>query len=453
LSATLTAGTALPGKSVSFTLNGSPVGSATTNSAGVATLANVSLGTTAPGSYATGVAASFGGDVDDLPSSGTNSLSVTKATLTVTADNKSRLYGDANPTFTASYAGLKNGETLATSGVTGSPSLTTSAAAASPVGSYTITAALGTLAAGNYQFSFVDGTLSVTKASLTITADAKSKTYGDANPTFTVSYAGFVNSDTSASLGGTLAFTTSATAASPVGSYSVTPSGLTSSNYAISFVPGTLTIGPRTLTITASGRTKTYGDTLTLGTSAFTSTGLVNGDTVTSVTLTSAGAAAGAAVGSYPVQPSAAVFGVGSASNYTIGYVDGTLVVSYRFDGFLQPINDTAHATTCGNPCPYSVFKAGSTVPVKFQLKDAAGNVVQAATLPAWAVPAKGGVASAAVDEAVYADLPTSGGSFRWDGSQYIYNWSTKGLQAGYYYRVGWTLPDGESGSVVIALR
>ena len=71
------------------------------------------------------------------------SLVIGKAPLTVTADAASRVYGDANPVFTASFSGFKNGETLATSGVTGSPSLTTTATPASAVGGYPITAALG----------------------------------------------------------------------------------------------------------------------------------------------------------------------------------------------------------------------------------------------------------------------------------------------------------------------
>src|ERR671936_557308 len=131
------------------------------------------------------------------------SLSVTPATLTVTADDKSREYGDANPAFTASYAGFKNGETLATSGVTGSPSLTTAAVATSPVSGspYTIAAALGSLAAGNYSFSFANGSLSVTKATLTVSADNKSRLYGDANPAFTASYSGFKNGETLATSG------------------------------------------------------------------------------------------------------------------------------------------------------------------------------------------------------------------------------------------------------------
>jgi MBG domain (YGX type) len=90
-----------------------------------------------------------------------SNLTITKATLTVTADNKSMVYGAANPTFTASYGGFKNGETPGTSGVTGSPSLTTTATTTSPVDAYTITSALGTLASGNYSFSFVNGTLTI----------------------------------------------------------------------------------------------------------------------------------------------------------------------------------------------------------------------------------------------------------------------------------------------------
>jgi hypothetical protein len=55
-----------------------------------------------------------------------------------------------------------------------------------------------------------------------------------------------------------------------------------------------------------------------------------------------------------------------------------------------QPINDTAHSQICGSPCPVSIFKGGSTVPVKFQLKDANGNVVQTTSLPLWLTPVKG---------------------------------------------------------------
>jgi hypothetical protein len=92
----------------------------------------------------------------------TTSASISKAGLTVKADNKSRAAGQSNPTLTASYSGFVGGETLATSGVTGSPALSTTTT--NVAGTYLITAALGTLDAANYSFSFSNGTLTVTAA-------------------------------------------------------------------------------------------------------------------------------------------------------------------------------------------------------------------------------------------------------------------------------------------------
>src|SRR5438094_6331533 len=98
-------------------------------------------------------------------------LHVTKAVLTVTADDKSREYGDANPAFDATISGFKNGENLATSGVTGTASCTSAAIATSPVADHTISCTIGSLSAHNYSFSFVNGTLRVTTAELTVTAN------------------------------------------------------------------------------------------------------------------------------------------------------------------------------------------------------------------------------------------------------------------------------------------
>src|SRR5207244_2447865 len=134
-------------------------------------VANVSAGSasgpfaipsgTAVGSYT--ITASYSGGTGYNASSGTANLTVSKATLTVTADPASRAYGAANPTFTASYSGFKNGQTLATSGVTGSPGLSTTATATSSVAGnpYAITTTIGTLASGNYSFSLVNGSLTI----------------------------------------------------------------------------------------------------------------------------------------------------------------------------------------------------------------------------------------------------------------------------------------------------
>ena len=89
---------------------------------------------------------------------------VKAATLTVTASGATRAYGATNPAFTATDAGFVNLQTLATSGVSGAPSCTTTATATSAPGNYPITCTLGTLSAGNYSFVFVPGTLVVTKS-------------------------------------------------------------------------------------------------------------------------------------------------------------------------------------------------------------------------------------------------------------------------------------------------
>ena len=82
----------------------------------------------------------------------------------------------------------------------------------------------------------------VNRAPLTVTADNQTKITGEANPAFTVSYSGFVLGEGPGVLGGTLTFSTLATTSSPPGTYTITPGGLTSSNYDMTFVSGTLTV-------------------------------------------------------------------------------------------------------------------------------------------------------------------------------------------------------------------
>src|SRR5438876_7334519 len=89
-------------------------------------------------------------------------------------------------------------------------------------------------------------TLTVTPAPLTITANNKSRTYGTANPTLDATYSGFVNGQGPSALTGTLSCTTTpaTTSSSPAGKYPINCSGQTSTNYAITYVAGTLTINP-----------------------------------------------------------------------------------------------------------------------------------------------------------------------------------------------------------------
>jgi len=94
---------------------------------------------------------------------------------------------------------------------------------------------------------------------------------------------------------------------------------------ATSTVVAALTVTPVALSITATNISKNFGTTYTFAGTEFVSSGLVTGDSITSVSLTSAGAPSGAAVATYPIVPSAAV-GTGLA-NYNITYNNGTMTV------------------------------------------------------------------------------------------------------------------------------
>jgi hypothetical protein len=90
----------------------------------------------------------------------TQATAATKVALAVTANNATITFGQAIPTFTASYSGFVNGDTQSV--LSGSPSLTTTATPFSPPGTYTIADALGTLASANYSFqAFNNGTLTI----------------------------------------------------------------------------------------------------------------------------------------------------------------------------------------------------------------------------------------------------------------------------------------------------
>jgi hypothetical protein len=118
------------------------------------------------------------------------------------------------------------------------------------------------------------------------------------------------------------------------------------------------------------------------------------------------------------------------AGNTTANWV--TYEVDYRFDGFLQPII-----------VPITAFKAGSTVPVKFQLKTASGTPVQAGTAPIVSiVPISG------------SGTPVSGAA-RWDSlsQQYIYNWQTPKTGAGTIWRITLKLDDPSAHTVDIPLK
>jgi len=96
------------------------------------------------------------------------SLTVKPAPLTVTPDSQSIVYGGPIPAATYQISGFVNGQNLASSGVAGTASCSSTTTTTSPAGAYPITCAAGTLTANNYNFSFVPGTLVISKHPATI---------------------------------------------------------------------------------------------------------------------------------------------------------------------------------------------------------------------------------------------------------------------------------------------
>ncbi|MDB5350212.1 MAG: putative hemagglutinin-related protein [Planctomycetota bacterium] len=255
-------------------------------------------------------------------------LTVTKAAaLTATADDQGKVYGAADPTLTYTVTGVTYYGDSAQAVVSG-VILSTTTGAAATAGTHAITASGGT--AANYAVTTANGTLTVTKAAaLTATADDQGKVYGAADPTLTYTVTGVTYyGDVAQSVVSGVILSTTTGAAATAGTHTITASGGTAANYEVNTANGTLNVSQAPLTVTASDRSKTYGTTLSLGTSAFTTSALPYGETVGSVTLNSSGATNTAPVGSYPIIASAATGGTFSASNYGIIYADGSLTVN-----------------------------------------------------------------------------------------------------------------------------
>ena len=265
-------------------------------------------------------------------SSAVATADITPVLLTVTADDKSRAYAAANPAFTATITGYVNGESASV--ITGSADLATLADTNSVVGTYPITAAIGSLTATNYTFSFVDGTLTITPYALTVSADNKARTYGAANPALTGSVTGLQNGDNITADYATVADTNSAVGGYPITVSLADPAGKLV-NYSVTTNEGTLTVNTALLTVTADDQTKVYGTanpTLTA-----TITGYVNGEN--SSVLTGSADVSTAATATSPVgnHTITAAIGTLSGANYAFSLANGTLTIT--------PASLTASAT------------------------------------------------------------------------------------------------------------
>jgi hypothetical protein len=186
---------------------------------------------------------------------------IAAAPLTVTADNKSMVYGSTSPVLTYAYTGLVGGDTSASF----NGAIVTNATSTSSVGSaYTITQ--GTLASSsaNYRIAtFNAGSFSIGARPLTVTVDAgQSKVYGSADPSSFSATIQTQGTDVGLLAGDTLGGSLVRAIGENAGAYAISSGSIVSANpnYAITFVGDNFAVTPRPITITAnSGQTKVYG--------------------------------------------------------------------------------------------------------------------------------------------------------------------------------------------------
>lgn len=182
--------------------------------------------------------------------SANGSFTITKAPLVVKAQDQTRPFGAANPPLSYTMTGFVNGETQATA-TSGQPGLSTTADAASPRGDYPITASIGSLTAANYSFSFLPGTLHVTKGAATVTLDAASL-----SRTYTGSAQAVTATTVPDGIPVTFTYNGSATAPTNAGTYSVVASAENDTLFGT--VTGTLVIAKANASITLGSLNPTY---------------------------------------------------------------------------------------------------------------------------------------------------------------------------------------------------
>ena len=232
-------------------------------------------------------------------------LTIVDGPITVMANSYTRYYGDANPAF---------GYTSYGSALNGTPLVTCEATETSPVGVYTITISQGDVS--NDDVTYINGTLTIVPAPLTIKAGDYSKMQGEDNPIFIPTYDGFKNDENADVLTCPPVFTCDATKDSPVGEYVISVSGAEAENYEISYVNGSLTVVDGPITVMANSYTRCYGD----ANPAFGYTSY--GSVLNGTPLLTCDATETSPVGVYTI-----IISQGDVSNDDVTYIDGTLTI------------------------------------------------------------------------------------------------------------------------------
>ena len=268
-------------------------------------------------------------------------VTVVKIPLTAHVANNTKVYGDTNPEFNITYSGFRDGDSEV--GFSVPASISTIVDNSSKVGKYDIVAS-GAVS-DKYEISYIPGTLTVTKAPLSISAGNYTKKQGDAMPVFKASYAGFKNGENESVLTKQPVFSCEANEASAPAEYAVTISGAEAENYDISYEQGRLTVVEAdAVVVRAKSYSRQYGDDNPVF--EFETEGAALDGTPEIV----CSAVANSPVGSYTIEVKQ-----GSIKNYNVHFESGSLVITEA------PLTISAgnYAKKQGNAMP--VFKASYT--------------------------------------------------------------------------------------------
>ena len=375
---------------------------------------------------------SFDAGVNYNTAAGSTTVTITKADATVNVTGYTGVY-DGNPHGATGTATGVGG--VALSGLVLGNSFTNV-----PGGTATWTF---TDTTGNYNNASASVAIVIAKKTASVTPVAGGKIYGAADPALTGSLDGFLTADN-------VTATYSRTPGQPVAVYVISATlapAAVLGNYAVTYNTASFTISKATLTVTAENKTKLLNAANPTLTASYT--GFVSGETlatsgVTGTPSLTTTAVTNSPVGTYSIT---AALGTLTSSNYTFVFVNGSLTVLYEWDGFLQPINDTAHDVVT-----MSKFKAGQTIPAKFDLKDVNGIIVQQTVNPTFNYAKIGAACGDAAPDTIDLVYPASTlPIYTLNGGHYQYNWSTKSIPVG-LYRIFAKLNDGTTQSVDICL-
>ena len=236
-------------------------------------------------------------------------VSVNERSITVAADNQTKVYGRSDPELTYH---------ITSGSLTGSDAFSGSLVReqGENIGTYGISR--GTLDLNsNYLITFERADLKITERSVTVTADGKGKIYGESDPelTFQITSGRLIGSDT---FSGSLA----RNAGENAGTYSIGRGTLSlNSNYILNFTGASFEIAPRPVTVKADGIAAVYGDPYLL-TYKVTSGHLVGADSFSG----KLSAGAGEFAGVYPIHQGSLSLG----HNYILTYIGADLVINPR---------------------------------------------------------------------------------------------------------------------------